>query len=46
MINTTGRALIAVDMQERDCDHIADKDNNVPTDARTIPPERGGLKTQ
>lgn len=26
--------------------HLDAKDNNVPTNARTIPPERGGLKTQ
>lgn len=40
MINTTGRALIAVDMQERDCDRISGKDNNVPTNDGWIPAEK------
>lgn len=40
MISTIGRALIAVDMQERGCDHIAGKDSNVPTNDGWIPVEK------
>lgn len=39
MINTIGRALITIEMQEMDCEHIAAKDKNVPTNDGWIPVE-------